>query len=1426
MRYDSSTYTDLTDEELIQRVQDGDEAAFAQLAARHSSRIWQLVVFNSRQIRDAEEIFQDVWVAVWENIGGLREVSSFGAWLRKIAWTTCRRYYTAKSHTRGEILQSAEELAETIDRDVLARSRETELRAAVTEAVHHLPERVRAVAVLYYLELWTVNEIAEELGLAVGTVKTRLSQIRTLLREEFGVAERFKEEVKRGTTMTYEKEVAKPSGDKTKVFGVGNAGGNVIKRMMAADWKEVEFYAVNTDLEALRTCEGATQIQIGVDTTQGFSADANSEIGRSAAEENLETLDAALAGARLVFVVAGMGGGTGTGAAPVIASLAREHGALTIGVGTRPFDSEGQHRAEQADFGHYELRENTDAVIVVPNQRLFDTVDAEPSMSEALRISDETVLRGVKSVADIIVESGDITVDFDDVASVMQNAGPVLMGIGKANGENRARIAAENAVSSPLLDGAEMSDAPGLIVHISAPQDFMMHELDAGMTVIKDVAPQAQIIFGLVYRDDNPEPEDTVDVTVLATGVETQSEPTTPFSTQQDGTSPEGGTYVPSKTSSEFVHLHNHSEYSMLDGACRIPDMVDWAVENSVPAVALTDHGNMFGAWELYNKATEAGVKPIIGCEVYVAQGGRKTRAQEPGGPYHLTLLAEDATGYQNLLELVSLGYTEGFNRKPRIDMEILREHRDGIIALTGCIQGQVPQLLCANQRDEAVQNFKTLMEIMGERNLYVEIQNHYIDKELEAYPVMVQLAKEFNLPLVGTNDCHYLRKSDHGMHDVLLCIQMKKTVNDQKRPRFDNHFYFKSVDEMREALKDYPPEAISNTLEIANRCNLQLDYRQDAMPKYEIPDGQTHDSYLRELCYQGLRKKYGELSEPIRQRIDYELDIIKQSGYANYFLIVSDYVNYAHKQGYPLSARGSAASSLVLYALDVIGFNPMDYGCLFERFLNLERLNPPDIDIDFADRAREPVIEYLAKKYGADSVGKVATFATLGAKASIKDVGRALEVPPEKVQKLTQLIPPFPGITLDEVLERVPEFQTLAELPENRELIEISKAVEGMKRHVSCHASAIVVTEGPLTNYVPLFKDRHDQVATQFEGKIVEDVGIIKFDSLGLRSLTEIHDCLQMIKANRDIEIELAEIPFNDEQTYSLIGNGRIAGLFQLEGSSGMYRVVTELKPDNFEEFSAIPALYRPGPIENGDMQRYIDRKNGLQPVQYMHPSFEGALKSTYGVCIYQEQVMQIAHDIAGFTFAEADILRAAMGKRNEALLTTQREKFVEGAMKKGFAKEEAEEIFELLEPIGRYAFNKSHTVAYSMLAYRMAYLKTHYPHEFMAAMMTGEAGDATKIVRYREECRKLADFLGVEIDLLPLDVNSSEKGYTVEGTAIRSGFIAVKGIGNEAVDQILEARDAGGVFASLEDFRARVDGVGERGIESLVKSGAFDAV
>lgn len=881
--------------------------------------------------------------------------------------------------------------------------------------------------------------------------------------------------------------------------------------------------------------------------------------------------------------------------------------------------------------------------------------------------------------------------------------------------------------------------------------------------------------------------------------------------------------------SSEFVHLHNHSEYSMLDGACRISDMIQWAVENSAPAVALTDHGNMFGALEFYTKAKEAGVNPIVGCEVYVAPGSREKRGKDQGSPYHLTLLVENATGYQNLIELVSIGYTEGFYSKPRIDMDILREKREGIIALTGCIQGQVPQLLCSDKREEGIENFKKLIDIMGPRNLYVEVQNHYIDKELQAYPIMVELAKEFELPLVGTNDCHYLRKSDHHMHDVLLCIQTKKTVNDQDRMQFDNHFYFKDVDEMREVLKDFPPEAISNTLEIANRCNLELDYGESVMPKYEVPEGHTNESYLKELCYQGLQEKLGgELSTEVQQRLEHELDIINKTGYPGYFLIVWDYVKYANKQGYPLSARGSAAGSLVLYALDVITFNPMDYGCIFERFLNLERISPPDIDIDFVDHARASVIEYIVNKYGHASVGKVASYSTMGAKGSIKDVGRALDIPLENVNKLTQLIPSTPGITFDEVFEEVPEFQALAEQPENKELMDLSLAVEGMKRHVSCHPSAIVISNGPLTDFAPLFKDKHDQVATQYEGKTVENVGMVKFDFLGLRTLTEIYDCLQMIKKNHGKIIKLEGIPFNDEKTFSTISKGLLAGLFQLEKSPGMYRVVTQLKADNFEDFCAIPALYRPGPLESGMAQQFIDRKNGLEEVEYKHPLLENALQNTYGVCVYQEQVMQIVRDLAGFSLGEADVLRSAMGKKNPELLQAQREKFVAGALKNDISQKEAEEIYDLLEPFSGYAFNKSHSVVYAMLAFRMAYLKTHYPREFMAAIMTGESGDSDKITRYRAECAKLADFLEIEINLLLPDVNTSNKDFTVSGNDICFGLVAVKGVGEGAIDAIVEARNESGTFSSLQDLCERVDTkvVNKRALEGLILCGAFDSL
>ena len=879
---------------------------------------------------------------------------------------------------------------------------------------------------------------------------------------------------------------------------------------------------------------------------------------------------------------------------------------------------------------------------------------------------------------------------------------------------------------------------------------------------------------------------------------------------------------------SEFVHLHNHSDYSLLDGACRIEGMIDWAVENSTPAVALTDHGNLFGAWEFYTAAKEKGVNPIVGCEVYVAPGSRHTRGKDQGGPYHLTLLSENITGYKNLMRLVSLGYTEGFYSKPRIDMEILREHHEGIIALTGCIQGFVPALLVSNKRDKALENFALLKEIMGKDNLYIEVQNHGIPEEKHAYAVMSQLAKEQELPLVGTNDCHYLRKTDHKMHDVLLCIQMKRTVDEEGRMRFLNEFYFKSVGEMREALMDFPPEAISNTLEIAKRCQLELDYNENIMPKYEVPEGYTDDTFLEKLCYDGLKEKYGELSTELKKQLDYELDIIKQTGYSGYFLFVWDYVSYARKQDIPLIGRGSAASSLVLYALGVITFNPMEYDCLFERFLNLDRFDPPDIDIDFADEHRKLVIDYLVKKYGEESVGSIAAFNSLGARAAIKDVGRALDIPLQNVDRLTKLIPNTPGITIDDALEEVPQFKEIADEPENQELMELSKAVEGMKRHVSTHASGIVVANGPLTDYVPLFKDKHGRIATQFEGKAISQVGMVKFDFLGVRTLSETYNCLARIKETYGKELKLEDIPFDDDQTYALISKGLVAGLFQLETSPGMRRIIMQIKPDNFDEFTAIPALYRPGPLDSGMMDSFIRRKLKLEPVTYLHPILEDALKNTYGVCVYQEQVMQIARDMAGYTLGEADVLRYAMSKKLVDKVKEQRVKFVEGALKNGVKEEEATAVFDLLEPFGRYAFNKSHTVAYAILSYQMAYLKTHYPREFMASMMSGESAHSDKIMKYIAECSKLSEFLGMEIKALPPDINSSELDFAVVGDDIRFGLAAVKNVSEIAIEEIVKAREKEGSFKSLGDFCERVDTkvAKKNAIESLIMAGAFDSL
>ena len=879
---------------------------------------------------------------------------------------------------------------------------------------------------------------------------------------------------------------------------------------------------------------------------------------------------------------------------------------------------------------------------------------------------------------------------------------------------------------------------------------------------------------------------------------------------------------------SAFVHLHNHSEYSLLDGACRISEMVDWAYDNSVPAVALTDHGNMFGAYEFYITAKEKGVNPIVGCEVYVAPDSRNSREQSQRKPYHLTLIVENEVGYKNLMRLVSVAYIEGFYFRPRIDMEVLREYHEGIIALTGCINGFVPALIGEDQA-AAVKNLQTLMDVMGKDNLYVEIQNHGLDLEQQAMPPLIKIAEEFGLPLVGTNDSHYLSKGDHNSHDILLCVQTGKSVNDQQRLAFENQFYLKTIDEMHQVFKDYPAEVITNTVDIATRCQLNLSYGQNIMPEYKVPGGHTADSYLKGVCFQGLNDfAKSESPNGIEDRLNYELSVIEQTGYAGYFLIVWDYVNYARNQGFPLNARGSAGGSLVLYALGVTTFNPIDYGCIFERFLNLERVDMPDIDIDFAPEHRDLVIQYLIDKYGAESVGYVATFNTLGARQAIRDVGRVLDMPLGEVDRLAKQIPSIPGITIDEALDEAPQFKEVAAEPQNADLMHYATSLEGIKRHVSIHASGIVLANGALTDYVPLFKDKNDRIATQFELQTLAKVGMVKFDFLGLRTLSEVHNCLERVNRKHDLNLKLDDIPFDDAETYKLIGKGFVAGLFQLETSPGMKRVIMQIKPDKFEDFIPIPALYRPGPLDSGMMDSFIRRKLGLEKVSYLHPVLEEILRETYGVCIYQEQVMQIAQAMAGFSLGEADVLRYAMGKKKADLLQEQEEKFIDGCVKNNISSDKAIEVFEYLQPFGRYAFNKSHTTAYAILSYQMAYLKTHYPHEFMSSMMTGESAYSEKIMKYMVECKKLADFFQTEIRVLPPDINSSETTFTVVDCDIRFGLAAVKNVSQGAIQAIVDARMADGPFDSLQDFCQRVDSsaINKRAIESLIMAGAFDTL
>jgi DNA polymerase-3 subunit alpha len=860
-----------------------------------------------------------------------------------------------------------------------------------------------------------------------------------------------------------------------------------------------------------------------------------------------------------------------------------------------------------------------------------------------------------------------------------------------------------------------------------------------------------------------------------------------------------------------------------------VSDLVSLALEYNMPAIAITDHGNMFGAMELYMKAKEKGIKPIIGCEVYVSPSSRFNKIQKESS-HHLILLAKNITGYKNLMELVSLGYLEGFYYRARVDRELLEEYHEGLIALTACIQGQVPSLIIANQNDKAIQAAGELRDIFGKGNFYFELQYHDLDGEKKAMPELVKLSKKMEIPLVATNDCHYLRKENAEAHDILLAIQTGKTFDDPNRLRFgSNTFHFRSPEEMEELFSDYPG-AISNSVEIADKCELEIPFGDDlgiediVRPECELPEGCDADSYVEKLARMELENLYPEITTEIENRIQYELDLIKRTGFAPFFLMARDVVNFARSKGISVGpGRGSAAGSIISYGLGITKLDPLKHDLVFERFLNPERITPPDFDIDFDAKRRGEVIQYVLEKYGRESSAQIITFNRMTARAIIRDVGRALGMPLQEVDRIAKLIPKTPGqmMTLDKAIETVPELKAVAEDEEKKRLIEIAKSLEGIARNASVHAAGVAVTTGKLTQHVPLYKTSKDEIVTQYDMEILEQVGVNKLDILGIDALPMIEHAIRLIEENHQIKLDIDNLPMEDELTYDLLCEGRTLGVFQL-GGQGMVDLVTKLKPRRFEDIVPVVSLYRPGPIQSGMMDEYVGRKLGDIQIEYTHPVLEPILKDTYGTMVYQEQIMKIGRDMAGFTLGQTDVLRRAMGKKKIKVIEEQRGAFVEGAVAKGIPAEIANSVFEQMIPFSGYCFNQSHTTAYAMITYQTAYLKAHYPLEFMAASMTNERDDSTELVKYIKECKDLG------IHVLPPDINESYVEFTTQGNSIRFGLGAVKNVGESAIESIVAARDEKGPFQSIFDFCERVDlrTVNRKCIESLIKCGAFDSL
>ena len=869
-----------------------------------------------------------------------------------------------------------------------------------------------------------------------------------------------------------------------------------------------------------------------------------------------------------------------------------------------------------------------------------------------------------------------------------------------------------------------------------------------------------------------------------------------------------------------FVHLHNHTEYSLLDGACRIKDLAARAKELGQPAIAMTDHGVMYGAISFYKACREAGVKPIIGCEVYVAQRTRHDRqAGVDDDSYHLVLLARDMEGYHNLVRLVSLGSIEGTYYKPRVDKELLERYSKGLICLSACLGGEIPSLILENKRDEAYDLARYYQRLFGEDGFYLEIQDHGLDEQRIANAELIDMGRELGIPLVATNDTHYLNAPDAEAHEVLLCVQTQTTIHDPKRMQFgSDQFYLKSTAEMEE-LFSHVPEALINSLRIAEACNVEFEFGDLHLPDFEIPEGHDEASYLRKVVYNKVKERYPEPSQEVLDRIEYELKTIIGEGFAGYFLIVWDFIEFAHRQGIPVGpGRGSGASCIVAYILGITNLDPLKYNLLFERFLNPERVSPPDFDIDFCIERRDEVIDYVREKYGHEKVAQIITFGTMQARGAIRDVGRALGMSFGAVDRIAKLIPMQLGITLEDALQQSGDLKAAYDDdPEVKRLVDTAMAIEGLPRHPSVHAAGVVIASKPVQEFVPLQKTNDGSVVTQYDMQILEDVGMLKMDFLGLRTLTVIDQCLGIIKKTRGIELDIDAIDLADQGVFDMLRQADTLGVFQLE-SRGMQDLMKQLQPQHFEDIIAAVALFRPGPMAN--IPIYIEGRHGTP--SYLHKDLEPILRDTYGVIIYQEQIIQIASDMAGFTRGAADVLRRAVGKKKQELIDDNRDKFIKGCIANGYEPQLAGALYDLIEKFANYGFNKAHTAPYALLAYQTAYLKCHYPVEYMAAQLTSIMGQSEKVAAYINDCRRMG------IEVLPPDVNESYGNFTVVGDKIRCGLTAVKNVGQGVVDTIVAERKGGGGFKSLTEFCRRVDArqLNRRVVESLVKAGAFDSI